>query len=561
MAFGHEQLDVYRTSIEYVGWAYRLCERLKGHRNAKDQLLRASQAIPLNIAEGNGKATEGDRRRFFEIARGSALECAAAQDVLTVCGALSEEESETAKKLLDRIVAMLTKLGRRGYVVHESLRDYGNFFDSANDPDPERSSKRPGVHSPRGDKTGMKNIKDLNIKDKKVLIRVDFNVPMDDQGNITDDIRIREVLPTINHALDERARIIICSHMGRPKGRRMEKFSMAPAARRLSRLLDKPVAVAPDCIGPETEAMVAAMAPGDVLMLENLRFHAGEQENDPEFAARLAGLAEVYVNDAFAVAHRAHASVVGVVNHLRECGAGFLLQKEMDYFHRSVGDPKRPLVAIVGGAKVSSKLGALRNLLDRVDKMIVGGAMANTFLKSAGYNVGKSRVEDDLLETARDLMAQAARQQVKFYLPVDCVVAAEFEAKADHCTVTAQEVPEERMILDIGPATTLLFGEALENARTIIWNGPMGAFEMEAFSRGTMAMVKRLAASQALTIVGGGDTDVAVHRAGESDNISYISTGGGAFLMLMEGKTLPGVAALEKNGREMPEAGVTEDGE
>ena len=391
----------------------------------------------------------------------------------------------------------------------------------------------------------MKNIKDLDIKEKKVLIRVDFNVPLDDQGNITDDTRIRGVLPTINHALDEHARIIIISHLGRPEGKRQDKFSLAPVAKRLSRLLDKDVALAPDCIGPEVEAMVEELEPGEVLLLENLRFHNEEKKNDPEFSRKLAGLADVYVNDAFAVAHRAHASVVGVVDFFKECGAGFLLQKEMDYFNRSTGNPSRPLVAIVGGAKVSSKLGALRNMIDRVDKMIIGGAMANTFLKAQGYEVGTSKIEDDLLETANELVAKAKKQGVKLYLPVDCIVADRFDPKAETKRTTVQEVPAEWMILDIGPASTMLFGEALEDARTIIWNGPMGAFEMDAFSRGTMAMVQRLATSHALTIVGGGDTDVAVHRAGESANISYISTGGGAFLMLMEGKELPGVEALK----------------
>lgn len=392
----------------------------------------------------------------------------------------------------------------------------------------------------------MKNIRDIDIRGKKVLIRVDFNVPLDAQGNITDDIRIRGVLPTINHALDENARIIICSHMGRPKGQRKEEFSLAPAAKRLSRLIAKEVRLAPDCIGPEVKAIVDGMQPGDVILLENLRFHAEEQANDENFSRQLAELADVYINDAFAVAHRAHASVVGVTRFSKQCGAGFLLQKEMDYFHRSVSNPMRPLVAIVGGAKVSSKLGALRNLMDRVDKMIIGGAMANTFLKSMGYEVGQSKVEDDLLDIARELIDKAKAQGVKLYLPVDCIVADRFEARAESKRVTTQEVPKEWMVLDIGPATTTLFTEALEDAKTIIWNGPMGAFEMDAFSRGTMAMVQGVARSHALTIVGGGDTDVAVHQAGESNNISYISTGGGAFLMLMEGKKLPGVDALEQ---------------
>jgi phosphoglycerate kinase len=292
------------------------------------------------------------------------------------------------------------------------------------------------------------------------------------------------------------------------------------------------------------------MQPGDVVMLENLRFHAEEQQNDESFARQLAGLGDIYIDDAFAVAHRAHASVVGIPEILAESAAGFLLQKEMDYFDRSISTPMRPLVAIIGGAKVSSKLGALQNLMDRVDKMVIGGAMANTFLKSLGYEVGKSRIENDLLDTARALVKKAADQGVKLYLPVDCVVADKFDPWAETKRTTAQEVPKEWMILDIGPATTTLFAEALEDAKTIIWNGPMGAFEMDAYSRGTMAMVQRLASSHALTIVGGGDTDVAVHRAGESNNISYISTGGGAFLMLMEGKELPGVEALKKNNRQ-----------
>jgi phosphoglycerate kinase len=395
----------------------------------------------------------------------------------------------------------------------------------------------------------VKNIRDLDIKNKKLLIRVDFNVPIDEQGNITDDIRIRGVLPTINHALDENARVIIISHMGRPRGQRVEKFSMAPAAKRLSRLIDKEVKLAHDCIGPEVKNMVDAMQAGEVIMLENLRFHPEEQANDEKFSRELASLADVYINDAFAVAHRAHASVVGIPRFVVEAAAGFLLQKEMDYFHRSVGNPMRPLVAIVGGAKVSSKLGALRNLMERVDKMVIGGAMANTFLKSLGHGVGQSKTEDELLDTARELVAQAGKLGVKLYLPIDCIVADKFDARAETKRVTTQEVPDEWMILDIGPATTMLFSEALDDAKTIIWNGPMGAFEMDAFSRGTLAMVQRLASSHALTIVGGGDTDVAVHRAGESNNISYISTGGGAFLMLMEGKELPGVTALQEHNR------------
>lgn len=391
----------------------------------------------------------------------------------------------------------------------------------------------------------MKNIRDIDIKDKKVLIRVDFNVPLDENRRITDDTRIRGALPTIAYALAQHARVIICSHLGRPKGKRLEEFSLAPAAQRLSQLIEKPVRLVPDCVGEGVAEMVAAMRPGDVLMLENLRFHAEEQKNDEAFSRNLAALADVYINDAFAVSHRADASVVGVTKFCGQCAAGFLLQKEMDFFHRSVSDPVRPLVAIIGGAKVSGKLTALINLMDKVDAMIIGGAMANTFLKSQGYEIGKSLVEDDLLETAAKLIRDAGEKGVKLYLPVDCVVAEQFAADAQTKVVPIQDIPAEWMQLDIGPATTTLFGEALAPARTILWNGPMGAFEMDAYARGTMAMVQKVATSHALSIVGGGDTNAAVHKAGWADDISYMSTGGGAFLMLMEGKELPGVAALD----------------
>ncbi len=391
----------------------------------------------------------------------------------------------------------------------------------------------------------MKNIRDIDIKEKRVLIRVDFNVPLDGDGRITDDTRIRGALPTIEHALAENARVILCSHLGRPKGQRKPEFSLAPAAARLAQLLGRVVRLAPDCVGPEAESLVMAMRPGDVVMLENLRFHPGEQKNDPEFSRQLAALAEVYVNDAFAVSHREDASVVGVTRSCPRCAAGLLLQKEMDFFHRSVSDPARPLAAIIGGAKVSGKLTALINLMDKVDIMIIGGAMANTFLKSQGHDVGHSLVEDDLLETARQLLADAAKKGVKLYLPVDFVAAAEFTPDSVSRVVPVQNMPAGWMALDIGPATTTLFGEALADARTILWNGPMGAFEMDAYARGTMALVQKVATSHALSIVGGGDTNAAVHKAGWAEDVSYMSTGGGAFLMLMEGKELPGVAALK----------------
>jgi phosphoglycerate kinase len=323
---------------------------------------------------------------------------------------------------------------------------------------------------------------------------------------------------------------------------------MAPAAKRLGQLLDRQVQLAPDCIGPEAQACVEKMQPGDIIMLENLRFHEAETQNEPAFSGQLAELAEVYINDAFAVSHRAHASVEGITHYVPECAAGLLLQKELDYFKRSVSKAARPLVAVLGGAKVSSKLGAIRNMLDRVDKMIIGGAMANTFLKSQGYNTGASLVEEDLLETARELMALAREKGVKLYLPVDCIVADKFAPDATIKKVTIQEVPENWMALDIGPATALLFDEALYDAKTIVWNGPMGAFEMDAYSRGSNAMVQSLTAAHAMTVVGGGDTNALVNQAGAGQDVSYMSTGGGAFLMLMEGKSLPGVTALEKKG-------------
>lgn len=390
----------------------------------------------------------------------------------------------------------------------------------------------------------MKSIQDIHLKAKRVLLRADFNVPMDDQNQITDDIRIRMVLPTIRHILKEHGRLIVCSHMGRPKGKRVEEFSLAPVARHLESLLGVQVKLAPDCVGKEVEDVVEKMTEGEIVLLENLRFHKEETDNDSTFSEQLARLADVYINDAFAVSHRAHASVVGVADRIAEKGAGFLLQTEMDYFHKSMDEPMRPLVAIVGGAKVSSKLGALENMLGRVDRMIIGGAMANTFLKSMGVDVGASKVEDDLLANARQFIDAADAKGVKLYLPVDFVVADRFAADAVTKNVTFRDIPSGWMALDIGPASTILFKEALDDAKTIIWNGPMGAFEIDAFARGTMALCQSVASSHALSIVGGGDSNAAVKKSGEERNISYMSTGGGAFLELMEGKTLPGVAAL-----------------
>jgi len=390
----------------------------------------------------------------------------------------------------------------------------------------------------------MRSIKNTAISGKKVLIRVDFNVPMDEQQNITDDTRIRAVLPTLKYALDHNAILIIASHLGRPKGKVLPELSLAPVAKRLGRLLEENVIMAPGCVGPDVEKIVSNMKPGEILLLENLRFHNEEQKNDDGFAEKLAKLCDVYVNDAFAVSHRSNASVVAITKYAPLSVAGFLLQKELDYFKKAMADPKRPLVAIIGGSKVSSKLGALENMLKHVDKFIIGGAMANTFLKSKGYSVGKSKIEENLIDVAVSIIKKAAENGIKFYLPVDAKVASQFNSKAEVKIVPIQEIPSEWMVLDIGPATSLLYSEALQDAKTIIWNGPMGVFEMDAFSRGTIDMVNSVAESYAMTIVGGGDTDVAVHKAGKSDMITYISTGGGAFLTLLEGKPLPAVVAL-----------------
>jgi len=394
----------------------------------------------------------------------------------------------------------------------------------------------------------MKTIKDIDLSGKRVLTRVDVNVPMDEHNNIADDTRIRAVLPTINYALDENAKVIIASHMGRPKGKVDSKFSLAPVAKRLSRLLKKEVKFAPNCIGPEVASMIQDMQVGDVLLLENLRFHPEEQANDDSFAKQLASLCDIYVNDAFAVAHRKNASVVAITKHVPICVAGFLLKNELNYFTQAMENPARPLVAIIGGAKVSDKLGAMENLLNKADKLLIGGAMANTFLKCMDYEVGESLVENGLLWDARSLMKTATNRGIGFYIPVDAVVADRFDKDAETKIVPIQEVSEKWLIMDIGPATSLLYSEVLYGAKTIVWNGPMGVFEMDAFSRGTSSIVNHVANSYALTIAGGGSTDVAIYRAGESHRITYISTGGGAFLDLLEGKTLPAVAALEEAG-------------
>jgi len=395
----------------------------------------------------------------------------------------------------------------------------------------------------------MKYIDGMDIKGKKVMFRFDYNVPLDKDLNITDDTRIRATLPTINYALDENARIIIISHLGRPKGKRVDRMSLAPVSKRLARLLDKEVRMADDCIGDEVKGMIDAMKPRDIVMLENLRFHPEEEANDDGFAKKLAGYCDVYIDDAFGNAHRTHASNVGITKFVKECGAGFLMKKELNYFSKALEKPARPLVAIVGGSKVSGKIDALGHLVRNVNKMILGGAMAFTFLKALGYEVGKSLVEDGFLDKALEIMKTAKELGVKLYLPVDCVVAEEMSPEAETKIVPVQEINSKWMALDIGPATIMVFTEALSNAKTIVWNGPMGVFEIDAFSRGTSSMAHSVANSYALSIVGGGDTDVAITKAGESDNMSYISTGGGAFLELLEGKDLPAIKALKTCGR------------
>lgn len=387
-------------------------------------------------------------------------------------------------------------------------------------------------------------ITDLDLKGKKVFVRVDYNVPLDEQGNITDDARIRATLPTINYLLDEGAKVILASHLGRPNGKVIPELSLKPVVKRLHRLLNKEVKLASNCIGPDVKKQVDNMQSEDVLLLENLRFHREEQENDPKFAKELASLCDVFVQDAFGNCHRIHASMVGINGNVQQAAEGFLIKKELDYFEKAVNNPSRPLVAIIGGAKVSDKIKIIENLSKKVDKLIIGGAMAFPFLKALGYGAGKLTIEKAIIEKISSITKLARERSVKIYLPVDFVIAEKFDGRAETKVVTFQEIPENWIALDIGPASTKLFSEALQNAKTIIWNGPMGAFEIDAFSRGTYAMVETVVDAHALTIIGGGDTDRAFHKMGESYKVSFISTGGGAFLELLEGKELPGIAAL-----------------
>ncbi len=402
-------------------------------------------------------------------------------------------------------------------------------------------------------------IKDLNVKNKKVLVRVDYNVPLDEHSNITEVTRIRATLPTLNYLLDEGAKVIVASHLGRPGGTRVPELSLRPVIKRLSRLLDKDVTFAEDCIGEKVKKIIDKMKPEDVVLLENLRFHIGEEENDPEFAKALASLCDVFIQDAFGNCHRNHASMVGMPRFVAASAAGFLVKKEMEYLERAVNNPMRPMVAVLGGAKISDKIKIIKHLVGQVDKIIIGGAMAFTFLKAQGHEIGKSLVEDDMVEEVKDILKKATASRIKFYLPVDFVVAERFAADAETKVVTFQEIPTNWYGLDIGPASTTLFTEAINSAKTILWNGPMGVFEMDAFSRGTYAIVEAVVKSHALTIVGGGDTDVALNKSGETYSISYISTGGGAFLKLLEGRKLPGITALtdKKDYAEKPQMATT----
>lgn len=395
-------------------------------------------------------------------------------------------------------------------------------------------------------------IKDLDIQKihgKRVMVRTDYNVPLDEDGNITDDTRIRATLPTINFLLDENAKVIIVSHLGRPDGKVNPKYSLKPVARRLQGFLKERanVIMAEDCIGQKVRKQIEDMRCGDVIVLENLRFHPEEEKNDPFFAKELASLCDVFIQDAFGNCHRKHASMIGIDGFVPSA-AGFLLKKEIDYFEKAVNNPMRPVVALLGGAKVSDKIKIIENLSKKMDKILIGGAMAFTFLKAQGFGIGKSLVEDSMLDVVKNLIDMSKKNGIKLYLPVDFVVAEKFDNNAETKVVTYQEIPENWIALDIGPATTKLFFEALQDAKTIVWNGPMGAFEFDAFSRGTYAMVDAVTNSHASTIVGGGDTDMAFHKSGKTHEVSFISTGGGAFLKLLEGGVLPGVASLsDKN--------------
>jgi len=390
-----------------------------------------------------------------------------------------------------------------------------------------------------------KTIKDVDLKGKKVLMRVDFNVPLDDAQKITDDIRIRASVPTIQYALDRGAKVILMSHLGRPDGKVVEKMRLAPVAKRLSELLGRNVAALKECMGAEIKKAVSSMKDGDVILLENLRFHPEEEANDPAFAKELASLGDIFVNDAFGTAHRAHASTEGVTKYLPSV-AGFLLEKEIEYLGNAVTDPKRPFVAILGGAKVKDKIKVIDNLLNRVDALIIGGGMAYTFLKAKGKTIGLSKLDKDGFDTAKAALEKAAKKNIKILLPVDNIIADKFDANANTKTV-GEDIPDGWMALDVGPKTVALFKDALKGAKTVVWNGPLGVFEMDAFAKGTEEIAQFLASLRGVTtIIGGGDTAAAMAKFKLDEKMSHISTGGGASLEYLEGRELPGIDALNE---------------
>ena len=388
-----------------------------------------------------------------------------------------------------------------------------------------------------------KTLEDFNLENKRVLVREDLNVPMDEEGLITDDTRIRATLPTINYLVDKDAKVIIVSHLGRPKGKVNPKYSLAPVAKRLSELLEKEVAFARDCIGEAAEEAVAQMKPKDVLLLENVRFHEGEEKNNPEFAKSLASLADIFINDAFGTSHRAHASTVGVAEYL-PAGAGYLMQKEIEIMGNALENPERPFVAILGGAKVGDKIGVIKNLLGKVDMLLIGGGMAYTFLKSQGHEIGQSLLEPDKIQLAASLLKEAEEKGVKLLLPDDVVITSELKEGLPYETVSITQIPRDKMGVDIGEKTQKKFADAIKGAKTVVWNGPMGVFEMKAYAEGTFAVASAMAKSDAVTIIGGGDSAAAVEQLGFAKAMTHISTGGGASLEFLEGKELPGVAAL-----------------
>lgn len=387
-----------------------------------------------------------------------------------------------------------------------------------------------------------------DVSGKRVLVRADFNVPLNDQGNITDDTRIRAALPTIQDLTGKGAKVVLCSHFGRPKGKVVDEMRLTPVAQRLSELLGQEVVKCDDCVGPAVAEAVNGLQNGQVALLENVRFHAGEEANDPEFAKQLAANADAYVNDAFGTAHRAHASTEGVTKYLSPSVGGFLIEKELEYLQAAINNPQRPLAAIIGGSKVSSKIGVIDTLLDKVDKLLIGGGMIFTFYKARGLSVGKSLVEEDKLELAKSLEAKAKEKGVELLLPTDVVVADNFAADANSQTVSVESIPDGWMGLDIGPDAVKVFQEALKQCKSVIWNGPMGVFEFDKFAVGTEAIARTLAEltpAGVTTIIGGGDSVAAVEKVGVAEQMSHISTGGGASLELLEGKTLPGIAALD----------------